>query len=131
MTPSTMPASAASARSGDDEPERHRLEIRRMIGGARGRCGCGAAFRVRGNRGPARQAIRRAHRGHVDDVRDHDADLGVDCASCPAVAGAPCVGLGRHQVHGSRRIRRLLAGIPTASTARRGALAVASIPEAG
>lgn len=91
----------------------HRLSIRTTCEGVSGRCSCEAKFRAGDRRSLARKQIRRAHEDHVADV-DHAADLQVDCGTCEVGQGIPCRGIPRGRVHGARRIRRLLAGIPLA-----------------
>jgi hypothetical protein len=89
----------------------HRLSIQRARGSCVGRCGCGRWFRLRGSRGLARR-IRDHHRAHVEEVLDYAVDLRVGCTICGRDAGLACLGVSSLRVHGTRRVHRLLAGLP-------------------
>lgn len=95
----------------------HRLSIRRDRGSMIGRCSCGEGFQLRGPRGPrgsSRRNLRDRHRAHVEEALDYVIDLQVECVVCERGVGAACRGILEGRVHGARRIRRLLAGLPLA-----------------
>lgn len=98
----------------DRQEHGHRLSIGRGGGPVIGRCSCGESFRSRGPRGASRRSLREHHRAHVDDALDYAADLRVDCVVCNQGPGMACLGIPGGRVHGARRIRRLLAGLPLA-----------------
>ncbi len=102
---------------GSDAPTGHRLSIRGRRGSAVGRCSCGAVLQPT-VRALAHRQIRRAHATHIDAVTDYATDLHVACTLCEVDPGVGCRGLPPGVVHGTRRIRRLLFGLPLAKQQR-------------
>ncbi len=93
----------------------HRLSLQGRRGDLpTGQCSCGIAFRVSGSRREVRRRLRRAYRDHVAGFLDYALDLRTSCVTCRAGAGSPCQGLPAGRVHASRRIGRLLSGLPLA-----------------